>query len=46
MAGDATIEGIREVLEESLFDEIRRGVAPDLSVAELNARPAGGRHQI
>ena len=40
MAADATVEGVREVLEESL-DEIRRGVA-DLSVAELNARPAGG----
>ena len=37
---DPTVEGVREVLEESL-DEIRRGVA-DLSVAELNARPAGG----
>jgi hypothetical protein len=37
---DVFIEGTREVLEESL-DEIRRGVA-DLSVDELNARPAGG----
>jgi hypothetical protein len=37
---DATIDATREVLEESL-DEIRRGVA-GLSVAELNARPAGG----
>jgi Protein of unknown function (DUF664) len=31
---------LREVLEESL-DEIRRGVG-DLSVGQLNARPAGG----
>src|SRR4051812_36907717 len=38
--GDAFIDGTREVLEESL-DEIRRGVA-DLTVDELNARPAGG----
>jgi Protein of unknown function (DUF664) len=40
VAVDPTIDGIREVLEESL-DEIRRGVA-DLSTDELNARPAGG----
>src|SRR6478672_3569709 len=38
---DPTVEGVREVLEESL-DEIRRGVA-DLSVSELNARPGGGQ---
>jgi uncharacterized damage-inducible protein DinB len=38
--GDATIDGTREVLEESL-DEIRRGVA-DLTVEQLNAQPAGG----
>jgi len=38
---DSTVEGVREVLEESL-DEIRRGLA-DLSVSELNARPAGGQ---
>src|SRR3954447_22016287 len=38
--GDVFIEGTREVLEESL-DEIRQGVG-DLSVDELNARPAGG----
>jgi DinB superfamily len=37
---DPTIDGFREVLDESL-DEIRRGVA-DLSVEELNAAPAGG----
>jgi len=37
---DPTIDAFREVLGESL-DEIRRGVA-DLSVAELNAAPAGG----
>jgi hypothetical protein len=36
---DPTIEGLREVLDESL-DEIRRGIA-GLSVAQLNARPAG-----
>jgi hypothetical protein len=40
MAADPFIDGVREVLEESL-DEIRRGVA-DLSVDQLNARPAGG----
>jgi uncharacterized damage-inducible protein DinB len=38
--GDVFIDGVRQTLEESL-DEIRRGVA-DLSVDELNARPAGG----
>jgi len=37
---DPTIDAFREVLGESL-DEIRRGIA-DLSVAELNAAPAGG----
>jgi uncharacterized damage-inducible protein DinB len=37
---DPVIEATRVVLEESL-DEIRKGVA-DLSVDELNARPAGG----
>jgi hypothetical protein len=37
---DVFIAGVRQTLEESL-DEIRRGVA-DLSVDELNARPAGG----
>jgi len=37
---DATIDGLREVLEESL-GELRRGVA-GRSVDELNARPAGG----
>ena len=40
MTADPTIEALRAVLEESL-DEIRRGIA-DLSVAELNAGPAGG----
>ena len=40
MAGDPTLDGLREVLDESL-DEIRRGIA-DLSVEELNAAPAGG----
>ncbi len=38
--GDPTIDATREVLDESL-DEIRRGIA-DLTVDELNARPAGG----
>lgn len=38
---DAVIEATRVVLEESLA-EIRKGVA-DLSVEELNARPAGGK---
>ena len=37
---DPVIDATREVLEESL-GEIRKGVA-DLSVEELNARPAGG----
>jgi len=37
---DATIDGIREVLEESL-GELRKGVA-GRSVEQLNARPAGG----
>ncbi len=37
---DATIDGLREVLEESL-GELRKGVA-GLSVEQLNARPAGG----
>lgn len=37
---DPFVEGTRQVLEESL-DEIRRGVA-DLTVVELNSRPAGG----
>jgi hypothetical protein len=37
---DRTIDAAREVLDESL-DEIRRGVA-DLTVDQLNARPAGG----
>jgi hypothetical protein len=36
---DVTIEGLREVLEESL-GELRKGVA-GLSVEQLNARPAG-----
>lgn len=40
MSEDPTIDGLREVLDESL-DEIRRGIA-DLSVDELNAKPAGG----
>lgn len=38
--GDVFVEGVRQTLEESL-DEIRKGIA-DLSVDELNARPAGG----
>jgi DinB family protein len=37
---DPTIEAAREVFAESL-DEIRRGVA-DLTIDQLNARPAGG----
>jgi hypothetical protein len=37
---DATIEGIREVLEDSL-GELRKGIW-GLSVDQLNARPAGG----
>jgi hypothetical protein len=37
---DATIEGLREVLEESL-GELRKGVT-GRSVEQLNARPAGG----
>ncbi len=37
---DATIDGVREVLEESLR-ELRKGVA-GRSVEQLNARPAGG----
>jgi DinB superfamily len=37
---DATIDGLREVLEESL-GELRKGVA-GLTVDRLNARPAGG----
>jgi hypothetical protein len=37
---DATIEATRDVLEQSL-GEIRKGIA-DLSVDELNARPAAG----
>ena len=37
---DESIEALREVLDESL-DELRRGV-DDLTVDELNARPAGG----
>jgi uncharacterized damage-inducible protein DinB len=37
---DATLDALREVLGESL-DELRRGV-DGLSVAQLNARPAGG----
>jgi uncharacterized damage-inducible protein DinB len=37
---DATIEATPDVLEQSL-GEIRKGIA-DLSVDELNARPAGG----
>ena len=37
---DATIDGLREVLEESL-DELRAGVA-GLPVDQLNARPAAG----
>ena len=37
--GDPAIDATREVLEQS-FDEIRHGIA-DLSVDELNARPAG-----
>jgi hypothetical protein len=40
VTGDPTIVALREVLAESC-DEIRRGVA-DLSVSELNAKPAGG----
>jgi len=40
VSDDPTIDGLREVLGESL-DEIRRGIA-DLSVDELNAEPAGG----
>ncbi|HUP83828.1 MAG TPA: DinB family protein [Candidatus Limnocylindria bacterium] len=40
MPSDPVAEGTREVLEESL-GEIRKGVA-DLSVDQLNARPAGG----
>jgi uncharacterized damage-inducible protein DinB len=40
VAADPTIEGLREVLDESL-DELRRGVA-GLTVDELNARPAAG----
>jgi hypothetical protein len=39
-AADPTIDGTREVLAESL-DEIRRGIA-GLSLAQLNAKPAGG----
>jgi hypothetical protein len=38
--GDATIDGLREVLEESL-GELRKGVA-GRSAEQLNARPAGG----
>jgi uncharacterized damage-inducible protein DinB len=38
---DPTLAALRVVLDESL-DEIRRGIA-DLSVDELNARPAGGQ---
>jgi DinB family protein len=37
---DATIDGLREVLEESL-GELRKGVA-GLGAEQLNARPAGG----
>jgi hypothetical protein len=37
---DPTIDGLREVLEESL-DELRRGIA-GLSVEQLNVAPAGG----
>jgi hypothetical protein len=37
---DTFVEGVREVLAESL-EEIRRGVG-DLTVEQLNARPAGG----
>ena len=37
---DATIDGLREVLDESL-GELRKGVS-GLSVEQLNARPAGG----
>lgn len=40
MVADPVIEGTLQVLHESL-GEIRKGVA-DLSVEELNARPAGG----
>jgi hypothetical protein len=40
VAADPVIEGILQVLHESL-GEIRKGIA-DLSVEELNARPAGG----
>jgi uncharacterized damage-inducible protein DinB len=40
VGADPTIEGIREVLDESL-DEIRLGVA-ELTVEQLNARPTGG----
>jgi len=37
---DPSIAAFREVLDESL-DELRRGIS-DLTVDELNARPAGG----
>lgn len=37
---DATVDGLREVLEESL-GELRKGVA-GLGAEQLNARPAGG----
>jgi hypothetical protein len=40
VVADPVIEGTLQVLHESL-GEIRKGVA-DLSVEELNARPAGG----
>ena len=40
MGADPSIAAFREVLDEGL-DELRRGIA-DLSVEELNARPAGG----
>jgi hypothetical protein len=40
VGADPTIEGLREVLDESL-DEIRLGIA-GLTVDELNAAPAGG----
>ena len=40
MPTDATIDALREVLAESL-DEVRSGIE-DLTVDELNARPAGG----
>jgi uncharacterized damage-inducible protein DinB len=39
-AADPSILAFREVVDEGL-DELRRGIA-DLSVEELNARPAGG----